>query len=186
MARQRRPICLSATVSWCWSATRNLFEIRRNCLNGGRPIPPSAFSLSFEKELNKEKWHLPTRNGTLRWVVYDLPYSDMEIFRPNRGTVFFRVSTFVALALRLLININLLHNNMLFHQLLKTTTISSTLNLENLVVYFVTFRLLRVARLMIAFPEMRIVMTTFGNIGERDGFVPCRRISSRQASYPHL
>lgn len=51
-------------------------------------------------------------------------------------------------------------------QLLNTTTISSTLNLENVVVYFVTFRLLRVARLMIAFPEMRIVMTTFGNIGE--------------------
>eukprot|EP00903_Cladosiphon_okamuranus_P012927 g12070.t1 len=48
--------------------------------------------------------------------------------------------------------------------LLNTTTISSTLNLENMVVYFITFRLLRVARLMIAFPEMRIVMATFGNI----------------------
>ncbi|CAM9172126.1 unnamed protein product [Ectocarpus fasciculatus] len=48
--------------------------------------------------------------------------------------------------------------------LLKTTTISTTLNLHNVVVYFVTFRLLRVARLMVAVPEMRIVMTTFGNI----------------------
>lgn len=38
--------------------------------------------------------------------------------------------------------------------------------------YFVTFRLLRVARLMVAVPEMRIVMTTFGNIGEASSFPP--------------
>lgn len=72
-----------------------------------------------------------------------------------------------------------------FYQLLKTTTISSTLNLENLVVYFVTFRLLRVARLMIAFPEMRIVMTTFANIGEAWRVVlVCRRMSPRGVGYP--
>ncbi|CAM9538707.1 unnamed protein product [Ectocarpus sp. 12 AP-2014] len=48
--------------------------------------------------------------------------------------------------------------------LLKTTTISTTLNLQNVVVYFITFRLLRVARLMVAVPQMRIVMSTFANI----------------------
>lgn len=42
---------------------------------------------------------------------------------------------------------------------------SRIVDVKNLMVYFVTFRLLRVARLMVAVPQMRIIITTFGSIG---------------------
>eukprot|EP00904_Undaria_pinnatifida_P002813 jgi/Undpi1/12532/HiC_scaffold_6.g02201.m1 len=48
--------------------------------------------------------------------------------------------------------------------LLKTTSMSRIMDVKNLMVYFVTFRLLRVARLMVAVPQMRIIITTFGSI----------------------
>lgn len=51
-------------------------------------------------------------------------------------------------------------------QLLSTTSIAKMFHIKGVMVYFVTFRLLRVARLMVAVPQLRIIITTFVNIGQ--------------------